>query len=229
MEPLLGKRGLPMLAEYRFPVVLLNFPLEGIDVDTILVDNFRGAYLITKHLLDHGYQPVATIRGPMGNHDAETREEGFRAALSEKKLNPEAEGVAYLERGNFSRRSGYLAMIRLLSLPLPPRAVFAANDEMAIGAFDAVWHHGLRIPEDIAIVGFDDIDVASCIRPALTTVHVPITELGALAAQKLIAAIKNPKEDGQPSQRTLLPTGLVIRESCGCSNQSRIPQSPERR
>lgn len=214
MEPLLGAKALSSLTRYRLPVVVLNYPWKGETVQSILVDNQRGAYLATRHLLEHGYQQMAMIRGPAGNFDADKREEGFRQALRERGLDPDTDGGAYLVRGDFGRRSGYLAMSLLLGLTRPPRAVFVANDEMAIGAYGAISDHGLRVPEDVAIAGFDDIDVASCIRPPLTTVHVPITELGSTAAEKLIKAIEG---DGTaPAQNVVLPTGLVIRESCGC-------------
>ncbi len=214
MEPLLGAKALSSVARFRMPVVVLNYPWKGEMVQSILVDNQRGAYLATRHLLEHGYSPVAMIRGPAGNFDAEKREEGFRQALREKGLEQQTEERGYLVRGDFERRSGYMAMSMLLGLPTPPRAVFAANDEMAIGAYGALNDHGLRVPEDVAIAGFDDIDVASCIRPSLTTVHVPITELGSIAARKLIHAIET--RVITPEQNTVLPTGLVIRESCGC-------------
>ena len=95
---------------------------------------------------------------------------------------------------------------------------------MAIGAYDAAQQLGIRIPEQVAIAGFDDIDVASCVQPTLTTVHVPIRELGTCAAQKLIAAIVAPETTGEEErlQMKVLPTGLVIRESCGCLGLGRI-------
>jgi len=219
MEPLLGAKALSSLTRFRVPAVVLNYPWNGGMVQSILVDNQRGAYLATRHLLEHGYQPLAMIRGPAGNFDAESREEGYRQALREHGLDPEAQGGVYLVRGDFDRRSGYLAMSMLLGLATPPRAVFAANDEMAIGAYSAIADLGLRVPEDVAIAGFDDIDVASCIRPPLTTVHVPITELGSTAAERLIRAIENREEQGS-AESIILPTGLVIRESCGCFRRS---------
>ncbi|MGQ9560316.1 MAG: LacI family DNA-binding transcriptional regulator [Candidatus Oleimicrobiaceae bacterium] len=215
MEPLLGKQALSSLNRLHVPVIVLNYPWKGEKVQSILIDNYRGAYLVTKHLLEHGYAPVAMIRGPSGNFDAETRERGYRQALREHGHDPDAQGGSYLMQGNFDRQSGYLAMSMLLGMAKPPRAVFAANDEMALGAYGAIADHGLSIPDDVAVVGFDDIDVASSIRPPLTTVHVPITQLGCLAAERLITAIEQ-KEELPPAQETVLSTGLVIRESCGC-------------
>ncbi len=220
MVPVLGRISFPLLSKIEIPIVLLNLPDSGEKYIQINVDNYRGAYLMTRHLLEHGYQPIAMIQGPLGNSDADLREQGFLAALKEYNLGIEIQGIHYLERGDFKRRSGYLAMIRLLSLPVRPRAVFAANDEMAIGAYNAIREHGLQIPEQIAIAGFDDINIASYQRPKLTTVHLPITELGMTAAENLIAAIERKDESRQEVKKIILPTGLVIRESCGCLNHN---------
>lgn len=220
MVPVLGRMSSALLPKVNIPIVLLNLPDSGDRYIQINVDNYRGAYLITRHLVQHQYWPIAMIRGPVGNYDAELREQGFLAALAENHLNPEADGTHYLERGDFKRRSGFLAMIQLLSLPVPPRAVFAANDEMAIGAINAAHQSGVKIPDQVAIAGFDNIDVASCIQPALTTVHLPITELGTTAAEKLIAAITSRAENSTQQAKIILPTGIIIRASCGCSNHN---------
>jgi LacI family transcriptional regulator len=166
------------------------------------------------------------IRGPAGNFDAQERERGFRAAVME------AGGVNsedYLERGDFTRRTGSLAMSRLLSLPIPPRAVFAANDDMAIGALEAARQLGVAVPDEVALAGFDDIAAAGYIQPALTTVHVPIAELGAMAMQKLMDAIKSDTVDEHVMGKFVLSTGLVIRKSCGCSFQNVLADTHERR
>ncbi len=220
MVPVLGRISSPLLSSIDIPIVLLNLPDSGEKYIQINVDNFRGAYLMTHHLIGHGLQPIAMIRGPVGNSDAELREQGFLAALTESNLGPEINNINYLERGDFKRRSGYLAMIRLLSLPVRPRAVFAANDEMAIGAYSAIREHSLQIPDHIAVTGFDDINIAAYLRPKLTTVHLPITELGTSAAENLIAAIENKNEEISTVTKIILPTGLVIRESCGCINHN---------
>lgn len=227
MVPILGKLSLPILNETQLPIVILNLPDTHSDkFICIQIDNFRGAFLVTKHLLEHGYQRLAIIRGPQGNFDADERERGFRAALSEKGIVLDQ---SYLERSNFKRRSGYFAMTRLLSLPQPPQAVFASNDEMAIGAVEAARRLGVRIPGQLALAGFDDIAAAEYLRPALTTVHVPIVELGTVAAQQLIDAIKARGANAETRQKHVLPTGLVIRESCGCLFQSGLAERAEGR
>jgi len=220
MVPVLGRISSASFPKVNIPIALLNLPDADERYLQINVDNYRGAYLMTRHLLEHQYWPIAMIRGPVGNYDAELREQGFLAALAEGNRSAEENGISYLERGDFKRRSGFLAMTRILSLSTPPRAVFAANDEMAIGAINATYQSGYRIPEQVAICGFDDIDVATCIRPALTTVHLPITELGTTAAEKLIAAIESRDDNVTQQPKIILPTGLIIRESCGCANHN---------
>lgn len=217
MVPVLGRLWFSVIEKVRIPIVLLNLPEAGERFVQINVDNFRGAYLVTKHLLEHGYRPLAMIRGPEGNFDAEERERGFFAAVNEATEKGDRQIPVILERGDFDRRSGYLAMLRLLSFPDPPRAVFAANDEMAIGAYSAARQQGLQIPDQIAFAGFDDIDMASCVSPGLTTVSLPIKELGMAAARELITLVKSASSHPEAPKKITLPTGLVIRESCGCS------------
>jgi len=211
MAPLLSRRNLPAIAESKSPVVLLNSPTKGSEIDTIVIDNFRGAYLMTQHLIGHGHQRIAFIRGPEGNFDAEERLLGYKTAMEEEGLPIVPELV---ERGTFLKQSGFLAMTRLLSLKQPPTAVFASNDEMAIGALEAAQKSGVNVPEDMAIVGFDDILVARYVRPPLTTVHIPIYDLGSLAAERLIDSIESP--GSMVKERKVIATGLIIRESCGC-------------
>ncbi|MCD6165413.1 LacI family transcriptional regulator [candidate division KSB1 bacterium] len=211
MAPLLSKKSLPAIAATKLPVVLLNLSAEGLEIDTIMVDNFRGAYLMTQHLIGHGHKRIAFIKGTEGNFDAEERFLGYRTALEEEGLPITPELV---ERGNFLKQSGFLAMTRLLSRKLPPTAVFASNDDMAIGALEAAQKSGVHVPQDVAIVGFDDILVAQYVRPPLTTVHIPIYDLGSLAAERIINSVE--MQGQSKKEKIVLATGLIIRESCGC-------------
>jgi len=124
----------------------------------------------------------------------------------------------YIVRGNYLCGSGYEVMNDLLDLPTPPEAVFAANDQMAIDAMMAAQQRGMRVPEDVAVVGFDDIPMGSYISPTLTTVQQPVYELGWHAAQKAFEMIRTGID--QPTiaapHKLFLPTSLVIRHSCGC-------------
>jgi len=211
MSPHIDSASLEKYLPHDMPVVLLNCFCEDVTKDAIVIDNFNGAYMMVKHLIKHGHQRIAIIKGVEGNYDAEERLRGYRTALTEARL----EVSPKLElHGSFSEESGYAAMKRILGMKPRPTAVFAANDAMAVGAISAVHEAGLAIPADIAIGGFDDIAMAKYIKPSLSSVHVSIYDLGAIAARKLVESIKT--ENGKPREKIVLPTTLMVRESCGC-------------
>ncbi|GAB4364652.1 MAG: hypothetical protein Kow009_01420 [Spirochaetales bacterium] len=149
------------------------------------------------------------LAGPETNIDSNDRYYGFRLGLSECGLDPDR--VRFI-RGDYSIESGAASMAEILSDGIPD-AIFAANDRMALGILQYCRTHGIRIPEDIALAGFDDTFFSSYISPSLTTVRQPILEMGALAMEKLIQLM-----EGHPlaSPHVILPAPLVIRESCGC-------------
>jgi DNA-binding LacI/PurR family transcriptional regulator len=203
------------IAERGIPIVLVQQDV-GKNIPTFLSDNYSGARALIEHLVhDHGYRRIAYITGTDYTSDSRERLRALRDVLSEQQLAIPAE---YIVRGDYLTGSGFHAMNQLLDLAEPPEAVFAANDQMAIDAMMTIRQRGLRIPEDIAIVGFDDISMASYTTPALTTVHQPIYELGWHAAQKAFEMIRTGEEKPlMASPRKLyLPTTLVIRHSCGC-------------
>ena len=201
-----GRRGLPE----RFPVVLLNSPPSDSGYDSLGVANFDGAYAMVRHLAGLGHRRIAIIRGAEQNFDAAERLRGYRAAVAE--LGLEADAALELP-GDFSEAAGHAAALRLLALPRRPTAVFAANDGMAIGALSAVREAGLKVPEDLAVTGFDDIPMARYLDPALTSVHVDITALGASATDWLLATLQGQEVPG--ARREMLPTTLIVRRSCG--------------
>lgn len=195
------------LTKANIPSAILGRPFEPDGLSYIDVDNVSGAMKATQHLIDLGYQRIATITG---NHDSTVttdRLEGFKKAIDA--ANTEIEDTLIAE-GDFSESSGYLAMKTLL--PSKPDAVFAASDIMAAGAMRAIQESGLRVPEDVAIVGFDDVPIARQMEIRLTTIKQPITRFGIKAVELLIDLIENgPK----PARRIILDTELVIRDSCG--------------
>lgn len=209
MSPDLDAASLEANLPASLPVVLMNCPVEASGLNTIQTDNYGGAFAMVQHLLDIGHTRVATIEGAEGNHDALERLRGYRDAMANAGLPvaPELE-----QSGDFTERSGYEAMQRLLTVSLPPTAVFAANDSMAIGALRALREAGVAVPSAMSIAGFDDIPVASYMTPSLSSVHVDIHEMGQQAIEALLAAIE---DDTHPPQATTIPTRLVIRESCG--------------
>jgi LacI family transcriptional regulator len=195
----LRKRGLPFILVGRHPT--------DDNVSYVDVDNKSAARDMVSYLVRLGYKRVATITGPKNMIAGADRLQGYLNALQERKVAHEPDLIV---EGDFTEEGGYMAMQRLL--PFAPDAVFAASDAMALGALRALREAGKRVPEDVAVAGFDDVPFATRTDPALTTVRQPIQLMGALAAETLINMISHP--DGQP-HRVLLPTELVIRASCG--------------
>lgn len=192
--------------DHALPVVFGGRPLRDSTKHTYFVDvdNVAGARGATEHLLDRGRRRVATIAGPQDMPPGVDRLSGWREALSERGLDE-----ALVEFGDFSPASGADAMRRLLDRDGAIDGVFVANDQMAAGAYTTIREAGLRIREDIAVVGYDDDSFGRTVTPPLSTVHQPLTELGAKMAEILVRLIEG--EDVDPV--TLLPTELVIRDS----------------
>lgn len=196
----------------RMPVVLINADDDGATWHTIDIDNFGGACAMTRHLLGLGHRELRMIRGAEGNRDASERERGFRAVLKDSGIECQPHWIV---SGAFTEASGFLATQQLLADPVRPTAIFAANDSMAVGALSALRQAQLRVPEDIAVVGFDDIPIAAYVNPTLTTVRVSIATLGAHAAERLFACMQG--QAGSDCKHEVLPTELIIRRSCGSS------------
>ncbi len=186
------------------PLVLVDHFYPG--VRSINDDNLTGGWLATQHLLQGGAQKVAAIFGPPSHYSVSLRAKGFRRAIFEagRLFDPEYEQT--LDPSIDYREAGRLAMRRLLALPEPPDAVFAYNDSTALHAIEQCRELGLRVPEDIRFVGYDDIAAASHSKPTLSTVRVDIEALGYVAAHALIEG------DVAPTEASL-PVELVIRES----------------
>lgn len=191
------------------PTVLMNTHANGGTRSLLNVDNHGGAYGMVEHLVACRFQRIALIGGPDNNHEARERLRGYRDALA--KYLPKSR--EWILQGDFSEESGYRAGLAIAAAPQRPDAVFACNDMMAIGCLIALKESGLRVPEDIALAGFDDIPIARYLSPPLSTVRVRIAELGAQALERLAAEIADPDEAGTGEQ--LFRTELVIRNSCG--------------
>jgi LacI family transcriptional regulator len=202
----LSRRTLPQ----GFPVVLVHCPPSDLPHDSLMVANAEGARAMVKHLAGLGHRRIAIISGAEGNFDAAERLRGYREAMAECGL---VAAPALEAAGDFGEESGAAAARALMALPDPPTAIFAANDSMAFGALSALRELGLRVPEDVALGGFDDIPMARYMTPALTSVHVDISALGARAAERLLKTLLYPAD--QAPSREILPTTLVIRQSCG--------------
>ncbi|MBN0817391.1 substrate-binding domain-containing protein, partial [Pseudomonas aeruginosa] len=157
-----------------------------------------------QYLIDQGHSRIACIAGPLDKTPARLRLEGYHAAMARCGL-PVAEG--YVVTSDFEFGGGFSAMQQLLALPQRPQAVFVGNDAMAVGAYQALYQAGLQIPQDMALVGYDDIELARYMTPPLTTIHQPKDELGELAIDVLIHRMADPQ---QKQQRVQLTPELVV-------------------
>ncbi len=195
------------LTSRSFPFVLIDHQGTGNPCPAVGATNWQGAYNATEYLLKLGHTRIGFITGSMDLGAAIDRLEGYKSALQVHHI-PEDSQLIY--EGTFFQPDGYAGGSALLDLQDPPTAIFASNDVMAMGVMDAIRSRGLRIPEEVSIVGFDDIPQAAMVRPALTTVRQPLEQMGRLATQMLIDQLKNPeKEIG----RIELPTELIVRDS----------------
>jgi len=199
------------------PTVLLNCAVSGDGYDAFTIENRRGAYDMVRHLLGVGHRAIAMITGAAGTYDASERLRGYRKAMREAGIDVPNEWEL---AGDFSEASGHRAVELLLALDPRPTAIFAANDSMAIGAMSALREAGLRIPEDMAVAGFDDIPIARYTSPPLTSVHVSIAELGGRAVETLLHAMVHKGAHTRRHQR--LATTLVVRQSCGSPTTDKL-------
>lgn len=189
------------------PVTLLNRYVEGIDCDRVTADNIGGGRLIADYLLDHGHVRIGLISGLATASTAIERETGFREGLKDRGV--QLDGALQLQ-GGFSHRLSYQAMRRMLSLPHPPTAVFCANDLSAFGAVDAARALDAEVPEDVWVVGFDDIEMASWEAFDLTTVRQPIPEMARVAVNLLMKRMEDPE---RPLEHRKFGSELVVRGS----------------
>ena len=208
---LIGEQLIDRLVHSNIPVVVIGRPFHSEEVSFVDVDNIAGASNAVSHLIRLGYRRIGTITGLPGSAETIDRLNGYRQALLNRGRNVKQDLIA---EGDFTEAGGYYAMQQLL--PAKPDAVFAASDLMAIGAMRAIREAGLRIPEDVAFVGFDDVSIASYADPKLTTIRQPIARFGFNAVEILIDLIENGIE---PARRIIMDTELIIRDSCGASRR----------
>lgn len=186
--------------------VLISNP-NGKRITAVYTDESTGAYLATKHLIDIGHQRIAFLSGSKGSSVTIRRFEGYKKALQEAGLSLSEEYVFY---GEFNQTGGELMAQKLLETKTCPSAIFAANDLIALGVIQCLEKKRIRIPDDMALIGFDDIEAARLVRPRLTTIANSKYELGQTAAQLLISHIHDPS---LPFNHVILNTRLVLRDS----------------
>jgi LacI family transcriptional regulator len=178
----------------------------------VLTDDERVGQLATSHLVDLGRRAIAHIAGPDIQH-ARRRETGWRDTLRARGIKVPEEWTV---RGGFMEADGYRSMKRLLTVRPRIDAVFAANDPVAIGAMKAIWEAGLRVPQDIAVVGVGDIALGDLLRVPLTTVGWSRKDQGRHAAELLLSGLEGESEE---PRRIIIPPRLIVRESCGAGQR----------
>ena len=203
----LNASGFPMVLVHRTPPPSLSIP-------SVTVENEDITYQLVDHLIQvHGRRRIMFLRGPIYQEDSLKRETGYKSAL-------QANGIPFDENlvlnGDFERDIAYKAMDQFLGNGnrVAFDAVFTGDDDAAIGALKALHQHGLRIPEDVAVIGFDDLGFAPFLNPPLTTVRAPTESVGRIAAERLFGILENQASD----EVTVLPTEIIFRRSCGCQN-----------
>ena len=200
---------LRLFSDNHVPILFFDRFCPTIESDRILVDDFNSGYKITSHLIERGCRRIAHIAGPELLNIYKDRKEGYLKALEEAEIPTIKD---YLEITGLTREEGRQAFSRLMSLSDPPDGVFCGNDTTALSALEYCRDHQLRVPEDVALVGFSDEPFSAVVTPSLSTVRQPGYDMGFLAAQKIIHRIQN-SNLSIPFEQIVLPTQLIIRNS----------------
>jgi LacI family transcriptional regulator len=195
------------LTRRKFPFVLIDHQGTGEDCPAVGATNWQGAYNATEYLIKLGHSRIGFITGSMDLGCAQHRLAGYRSAVRTHHI-PEIPELEY--EGDFFQPDGYAGASAFLDLSSPPTAIFASNDVMGMGVMDAIRSRGLRVPDDISVVGFDNIPQSAEVFPPLTTVQQPLEQMGRVAAQMLLGILKDPERE---AARIELPTELIVRES----------------
>ena len=203
---------LKKLSRGMVPIVLVDRRVKGLRVPTIKTDNQAGAYEAASHLISLGHDRIAIITGIQGVETSDERFAGYRQALREKGIPLRK---TLIKEGNFQKDQAFSATKEFLRMKRPPSAIFVCNEPMVSGCILALKDSGLRIPEDIAVIGFDDPIWASYTDPPLTTVSQPSYTMGILAFDYILAQISNKRKDSKYLEDIILKPTLVVRESCG--------------
>ena len=186
--------------------------------NSVVPDDFYGATVAVQHLIGLGHRRIAYINGPEGWHTARQRLAGYNDTIAMRQLGHDP---AYVEPGDWEYESGYQAALNLLKLSDIPTAIFAANDLMALGVIGGLQDAGLNVPKDMAVVGYDNRDFAKIVRPRITTVSMPVYEMGRTAAELLLKQINEGRQD---TDEIRVKGKLYIRETCGADASLRTPE-----
>ena len=209
------------LLQTGIPLVAFDRTPGRLKIDSVRIDNVRATARAASHLVEEGHRQIALITGPRQISTAVDRQNGYEQALHNAGL---ASNPALIQVGDYIQAGGYQAMQRLLELPERPSAVLVADTAMALGAMQCIHERNLRIPNDIALISFDDLPWAAAVQPPLTVIAQPVKDIGVTAARLILERIQNPDA---PLRRVVLDTELILRGSCCCGpGQSLAPHLP---
>lgn len=193
--------------EKKIPLVVLNRELQEDYIVNIISGDYKGSRRAIEYLIDNGHKRIAIIEGKEGFKSSDERKRGYLDALIESNIPLYKD---YALRGNYDSEGGYEAMKKILDLPIVPTAVFCSNDAMAVGAYKAINEKGLRIPQDISVIGFDDSNFAPYLSPALTTIKRPIEQMSIEGAKSLLKIIEG---EDLKTEKVFVKTEMIIRDS----------------
>lgn len=192
----------------KIPMVVVDVKIPGLNVDTVVSDDFKGGYMITKHLIELGYKKILHLSGPIGDSSADERRDGYVECMKENGLKPEIRYTKWsLEEGYFETKKVFLNRNDI-------EAVFCCNDEVAIGCYRALKEIGIKIPEEVGIAGYGNMDIGKVIEVPFTTVDQSPEEMGEIAGNLLIEKIEG-KRKLKDAKEIKVNTKLIIRNSCG--------------
>ncbi|MDA0684230.1 MAG: LacI family DNA-binding transcriptional regulator [Bacteroidetes bacterium] len=207
MAPHMTTQVVEALSPQGMPFVFVNTEVVSNDAYGVTFDNYGGMYAMTTHLLSQGHRRIAFVTGTENAYDSRERLRGHLQALKDAGITPSDDLIF---NGNYDQKAGFDAGNRVLRLDDRPTAIMASNDDSAIGVLSALRQAGLSIPGDVAVTGFDDVPSAQYATPPLSSVHVPVRQLGMAAVDLLVARLHDPHRE---PQMRMLPVELRIRES----------------
>ncbi len=209
--PMTDAKSLKKLTQANMPIILLDRSVDGLNADTVVVDNAHGAFLAVSHLIELGYKRIAMIASSPILTTGRDRQQGYREAMQRAGF-PVDDNL--IKVGDSRKESGHELARELIEMREPPEAIFVANNLMTLGALGALREHHVRVPEDIALIGFDDMPWSAELCPPLTAISQPTYDLGREAVHLLIRRLAEPKA---PYRTVTLQTRLIVRESCGAT------------
>ncbi|KNF07865.1 transcriptional regulator, LacI family [Gottschalkia purinilytica] len=202
-----GDEGIKKVKSMNIPVVVLDRGMDKLQIDTVMVDNIKGAFLATKYLMDNGHKNIAFIGGPNNTKTSLDRKKGYIKFLKSKNVEIDKNLISY---GDFQIESGFNAMKQLIDRKVKIDAVFVANDLMAIGAINYLSKKGIDVPEEISVIGFDNVGLSSLTTPKLTTIEQPISEMSKISIELIMDQIL--EEENKYREIKLTPK-IIVRES----------------